>query len=555
MRTGFEHGLKRWLAGLLLVLPAAIPYAAHYAGAGGMIPTGFIQGDQPYYMANAREHFDAGSFVPTYGNPSGAEFDTPRIYFQPQALLMGLLWRFGLQDPGLVFVLFGLVWAVVCARIAIALFEFLFGLAGPGRRLGLAVMFWGGGAIVLAGAAVTGTYALYGVPMTVKGLFHLDPFAGLWCLNFGRTLIYPNEAYYHAIFFGVVLLLLRKRYGAAWGLTLLLCVSHPFTGIELLAIVFAWVVLEVLLRRESPPPAFVAGWGLLMALHVGYYLAFLPSFPEHRMLMEQWVQPWILGGASAAAAYLPVGLIALWRMRSVPLARALLAERSNRLFVVWFLVAFALATHELFTRAHQPLHFTRGYVWLPLFFLGAPLMIAWFGGLASRFRPVGRVAVGMLLVLLLSDNAAWFAAVANGRLLGQVRLTQGQADVLRWVNGSTRDRAVVVSEDPLLGYLSTVYTPARAWLAQYYNTPDAALRERELGEFFAGRGGISLERPEEVVLVFSKHSPHASRRGAILEQVARVRHAVEVFENRELMAVRTVWPVSAPGPAGSRSRP
>lgn len=539
MRTGFEHGLKRWLAGLFLILPAAIPYAAHYAGAGGMVPTGFIQGDQPYYMANAREHFDGGSFTPTYGNPSGAEFDTPRIYFQPQALLMGLVWRFGLQDPGLVFVLFGLVWAVVCARVAIALFEFLFGLPGPGHRLGLVVMFWGGGALVLAGTAVTGTYALYGVPMTVQGLFHLDPFAGLWCLNFGRTLVYPNEAYYHAIFFGVVLLLLRKRYAAAWGLALLLSVSHPFTGIELLAVGFAWIALEVVMRRDPPPPAFVAGWGLLMALHVGYYLAVLPSFAEHRMLMDQWVQPWILGGASAAAAYLPVGLIALWRMRSLPLARALFEERSNRLFLVWFCVAFALANHELFMRAHQPLHFTRGYVWLPLFLLGAPLMIGWFGGLASRVRSLGRLAVALLLALLLSDNAAWFTAVANGRLLGQVRLTPGQAEVLRWINASDHGRAVVVSEDPLLGYLSTVYTPVRSWLAQYYNTPRAAVRERELAGFFAGRGGIGLERPEEIFVVFVKGSPHAHARPGILEELARVRRKAGSMENEGFVVLRT----------------
>jgi hypothetical protein len=47
----------------------------------GEVPTGFIGYEMPYYLANAREHFDSG-FGLTYRNPYDSA-DAPRIYFQP----------------------------------------------------------------------------------------------------------------------------------------------------------------------------------------------------------------------------------------------------------------------------------------------------------------------------------------------------------------------------------------------------------------------------------------------------------------------------------------
>ena len=83
---------------LLLSLPAFFPlvYAVCFAWAKGLVPTGFIQYDLAYYVANARQHFDEG-FRLTYGNPY-ASYGTPAIYFQPHILLLGILQKLGL-DP------------------------------------------------------------------------------------------------------------------------------------------------------------------------------------------------------------------------------------------------------------------------------------------------------------------------------------------------------------------------------------------------------------------------------------------------------------------------
>ena len=59
--------LKRpvyWLLCVLLALPAAVPYFTHYfVDTKGLVPTGFIQYDMPYYMALARGYFTGGHFT------------------------------------------------------------------------------------------------------------------------------------------------------------------------------------------------------------------------------------------------------------------------------------------------------------------------------------------------------------------------------------------------------------------------------------------------------------------------------------------------------------
>lgn len=75
---------------LLLTLPAffLLVYSLCSAWAKGMVPTGFIQYDLAYYVANARQHFDEGLRL-TNGNPY-ATYGTPAIYFQPHILLLGI---------------------------------------------------------------------------------------------------------------------------------------------------------------------------------------------------------------------------------------------------------------------------------------------------------------------------------------------------------------------------------------------------------------------------------------------------------------------------------
>src|SRR5207249_955712 len=106
----------------------------------------------------------------------------------------------------------------------------------------------------------------------------------------------------------------------------------------------------------------------LLALLLGYYLVFLEAYEPHRALRRTWSLAWTQTSASMLLAYGPAALLAA--------ARLLQGRRRLRpdvaLWVTCFAVSFLLSKHDWFTSPRQPLHFTRGYVWLPLWLLGLP---------------------------------------------------------------------------------------------------------------------------------------------------------------------------------------
>ena len=90
------RGLKLWAVCVVLALPSLIPLALHFyfsATIAGDHATGFIQNDQPYYMANARQYFDGDAASFAHKNPCDWRGDSPAIYFQPQTFFLGVLLR------------------------------------------------------------------------------------------------------------------------------------------------------------------------------------------------------------------------------------------------------------------------------------------------------------------------------------------------------------------------------------------------------------------------------------------------------------------------------
>jgi hypothetical protein len=299
---------------------------------------------------------------------------------------------------------------------------------------------------------------------------------------------------------------------------LLLAASHPFTGIQFLSIALAWGGLElVVLRSRVVPWWFVAGTAALLALHVGYYLLFLATFPEHRQLQEQWTIPWTISIPQTIFAYGIVAGCAWARLRPAAKPRAVLNEFPNRLLVVWVLVSLALENHELFLpRAIQPIHFTRGYSWIALFLLGVPALIAAIDHVwrESHVRLRVLAVAGFAFVLVL-DNVVFLGtttAQAMGARLDQpipadsvalgFGLSGDQQALFAWMNQPENRASVVASDDQTVGYLLTTYTPLRAWLSHNMNTPGNLQRLDELQKFYA-RGEIpSVWRNLPMLIVF-----------------------------------------------------
>ena len=127
------------------------------------------------------------------------------------------------------------------ATVAARLYEEVVGWRTSAQKIGLVCFFWGGGILSLVGLA-------FGLPAGTpfaKASLMFDPMDGWWLLNFGRNLVSPTEAYYHGIFLLAILMLLRKRFGAALALSALLSASHPFSGLSLALVFTTYAAIEI----------------------------------------------------------------------------------------------------------------------------------------------------------------------------------------------------------------------------------------------------------------------------------------------------------------------
>jgi hypothetical protein len=492
---------------VLLALPAFIPLinSIVVARARGLVATGFIQTDQPYYAANAREFFDQG-FHFLYGNPY-AGYDTPHIYFQPHLFFLGCLQQLGI-DPGVLWVAVSGAGALFAAFIAVRFYCEVVGWRSPAEKLGLLCFFWGGGVAALIGLV----YALVIGKVTVAAIFQFDPGRGWWMLNFGRNLVYgPTEAYYHGVFFFCMLFLIRRRFGVAIALAALLSLSHPFTGIESSLIVAVYLAVERLRGDQSVRPVHLASSSALFCLHVWYYLFFLNQFADHRALQSRYElqgieRSWLYPASTFLPALLIVGSLALARLLRWPGFLEVMKNAQDRLFLVWFVIVFGFTQHNYVMRPIQPIHFAHGYDWIALFFLGAPLLVGLLGHLLKIEVPSLRtLATSAFLVLFLSDNIFWFAAFLRPAASYAILITREQKEVLDWLGRAAAARAMVVTADPMLGYLVSTYTPFRSWAGYGAGTPH--FEQRTLESLQAFHDGIILPAWSTMHVFYVERSP------------------------------------------------
>lgn len=485
--------MSRWdrkgdvLRALLLWLPSLLPIIGHlYFGSrsDAQEATGFIQYDQAYYMANARQYLDGATDALFYASPFSSEESAPPIYFQPQIALLSAVWAMTGWDPGVVFNLFGLAFGALFVWLSLRMLRTVIGDASP---FWLQLIFiWGGGVLFSAGMAY-GMLSGESFDASWHAAFRFDPANGYWFLNWGRNLVFPLEAYYHILFMLMVLFAVRGRWLRAVLIVAVLALSHPFTGAAALTMLLTWVLIERLIVRSWIVPGWVVP--ALAALLVGHFLhhaLLLPRNAEHAQLVEQWSLPWLLPRESWLGGYAPVLCMALFRLRSWERLKAAWAAPTSRLLIVWVVVWSALEHHELFMRPIQPLHFTRGYVWAGLFLLGAPALAEVVRGQHRFARPL----VVIVLVTMLSDNVAWLVheAAANAEGRGEALLiSKEDRGVLEALEERVEPNALLVCEDPLLAYMALVYTPHRAYCSHHSNTPFAERRFAACAAYFAGR--------------------------------------------------------------------
>jgi hypothetical protein len=124
---------------LLYATLAAAPflslYLAHYLLLSESA-TGFLLYDMPYYSAHGREVFERGNGF-AHPNPYDPDPMAPAIYWHWFPWLLGFgITKLGL-DPGVQFVMLGIVGALVCSWVTLRLVEAVLPYSGdplPGRR-------------------------------------------------------------------------------------------------------------------------------------------------------------------------------------------------------------------------------------------------------------------------------------------------------------------------------------------------------------------------------------------------------------------------------------
>jgi len=177
-----------------------------------------------------------------------------------------------------------------------------------------------------------------------------------------------------------------------------------------------------------------------------------------------------------------------------------LQDRALRLLFTWFAGAFSLANHDLFISPHQPIHFTHGYLWVPLFLIGAPTIIKIAERLLAAPWWIGLPASVALSCLIFLDNAGWFGAAGldllrNGRDVSffpnPIYIRRSAWDVLHRLNDQVFAGGLVVADARELSYQVTVYTPLRAWYSNIWFTPHPEVRLAELAGLF--RDGRDLD--------------------------------------------------------------
>lgn len=468
----------------------------------GYSPTGLIMEDNALYLSYARQYLDADQLQLFYSNPFNDSGNYPAIYFQTQSVLLALAMKTGIS-AGFIMLFFVILFSLLCFRLLISIYDMLM----PGSRyrtIGIILFAWGGGLLALAGIPVHFMRPPDGQDFFDR-IFFLDPGWGWWGLNLGRSFFITCEAYYHFLFLLTVLLILKKQWKGALISLFILSISHPFTGIELLGILVAWLFWEkILVKNRDIPWYFAIGTGLVMAFHIFYYLRYLNQFADHQSVSEQFSVNWRLRFFSMIPAYAIVAPLAILAVFHYSKPREFFRESHNRLFLSWLVVVLLLVNHELFMKPRQPIHFTRGYDWTGFFLLGLPALPRLLDWL-KKWK-TGPLATALFIALFLSDNFLWITNYIRftNKTTSVMYLSPEQREILETLDKNADNKTLLLSNDFDLSLLSAVYTKAYPWISNPYTTPFYAKKKAAYLHYLATGQPDSSWAGRKLVFLFNR---------------------------------------------------
>ena len=504
--------------------------------------TGYFHYELPYYVANGRAAFERGNGI-FYPNPYDPAPESPVIYAHWLPWLLGLATAWCGFDPGDV-----ILSLTFCASIAFAWATWslvqhrTFGdirldasassqraIRGrPGGIPAFLVAMWGGGLLCFAGTAV----AVRQSTPWLESVLQFDPGNGMWFLNWGRNALFPTEAVYHTLVACCWLAEIKTYRRMANGCLLLLAMTHPWSGLELLLTINLWRGLQFLSLRTHSARNQLSISAAVLVTFLLYYKVWLSTFPQHARLQQVWELDWSLSWTSAFLAYVPIFIpCAVLIVRKLPksspnevpsgspAAQGIAPDRKDlscsegvfnrteQLLLCALVVAAGLAFHDRIISPVQPLHFTRGYVWMPMFLIGLPVIMEWWNYVHRR---IPQYAVVLLALAVIADNFV-FSAVHIDRQLAQVdgfHLDTDERTLLASLHGQ---RGPVLLESMELNYLLPSYADARPWLGHHFNTPLFVERRAAYDCCFPTDGLDPANIPDEVRILVVRRSRNTNK--------------------------------------------
>lgn len=467
---------------LLFALLLCLPYwfiwlRPVFEAPAGHLATGFPQYDQAYYAANGRAIFERGNGF-SGPNPYDPDPAAPAIYFHLLNWFFGLLVAKAKLDPGLVYVGTGLVAGLVFSRLTLTLLERLVA-SRRSLRLLFPLAMWGGGIATLTLFLCQSLGLLQpGTPIHI-----FDPDDGWWFLSWGRNLVYATEAVYHCLVLGIWLAFLDRRWWKLSLLTLVLAATHPFTAIQMLLPLGVFTGISLALPRATGlprlPPAVVVVLATIATSFGVYYGIFLPNYEAHAELTRIWAIDWQETPMQTLAAYLP-----LFLALAMAIKRRLLPARPELLFFGLFAASsFLLSHHGWFVKPYQPLHFTHGYVWMPLFLLALP----WIERAISPLLGSGKrnlLATLLLILAASADNLAFAFWTSRNVPQNDIRFMEGELRHIFRLLDREKTEGLLISNDVTASYLVATYTRVRPYFGHSFNTVSRTRRLAELDRFF-----------------------------------------------------------------------
>jgi len=110
-------------------------------------------------------------------------------------------------------------------------------------------------------------------------------------------------------------------------------------------------------------------------------------------------------------------------------------------------------------------------------------------------------------MIMLSDNFLWILNYVRttARSASITHITDEQKNLLEILNRNSTNNTLIIGQDPVLPYLSTVYTKAHPWISHPFTTPFAARKAAVYSNFILEKTVDSSWANREVIFIFRKN--------------------------------------------------